>query len=165
MKEGDDMGIYLNPGNGRFEMAVNSEIYVDKTGLIKETNKVINTEQRFVCVSRPRRFGKSIAANMLVAYYDKSCSSAEMFAHYKISDSEYYKKHLNKYNVIALNMQDFLGLEPAMREMTAYLQKKVIQELRKNYPDIIDDDEKFLSVALRQIYSETRESFCIKYVL
>ena len=66
-----NMGVYLNPGNEKFAKAVQSEIYVDKTGLIEYTNQVINTVQRYVCVSRPRRFGKSMAANMLAAYYDK----------------------------------------------------------------------------------------------
>ena len=73
------MGIYLNPGNDEYKKAVNSEIYVDKTGLIAFTNRILNTEQRNICVSRPRRFGKSMAANMLVAYYDKSCDSKELF--------------------------------------------------------------------------------------
>ncbi len=62
------MGIYLNPDNIDFKEALNSEIYVDKTGLIALTNKVIRTEQKYVCVSRPRRFGKSVTANMLTAY-------------------------------------------------------------------------------------------------
>ena len=61
-------GIYVNPGNENFESAVNSEIYVDKTGLLKHINHMIGTEQRYVCVSRPRRFGKSMAADMLAAY-------------------------------------------------------------------------------------------------
>ena len=65
------MGIFVNPGNGAFQVAVNSEIYVDKTGLLTYTNKVMNTLQGYICNSRPRRFGKSIAANMLTAYYSR----------------------------------------------------------------------------------------------
>ena len=155
------MGSYLNPGNERFEMAINSEIYVDKTELIAETNKVINTEQRFVCVSRPRRFGKSMAANMLVAYYDKSCDSKKMFAPYKISNNKDYKEYLNKYNVIAINMQDFLSLKPVINEMVMYLQKKIIKELQKKYVEIMYEDETFLSIALKEIYSNTKDQFII----
>lgn len=81
------MGSYLNPGNGNFSRAVNSEIYVDKTGLIEYTNKVLNTMECNICVSRPRRFGKSMAANMLVAYYSRGCDSKELFAQFKISQS------------------------------------------------------------------------------
>ena len=103
------MGVYLNPGNDGFKMALNSKIYVDKSGLISYTNSVLKTEQRFVCVSRPRRFGKSMAANMLTAYYEKDIDSSEMFQGLSISQDEMFKKHLNKYNVIFLNIQTFLS--------------------------------------------------------
>ena len=74
------MGMYLNPGAGLFRMALNSEIYVDKSDMIAVLNRMVNTEQRFVCVSRPRRFGKSLTANMLAAYYDGSEDGALYFA-------------------------------------------------------------------------------------
>ena len=61
------MGLYLNPGNDGFFESVSSEIYIDKTGLIRYTNRVFRTRQKFICVSRPRRFGKSMAAEMLAA--------------------------------------------------------------------------------------------------
>lgn len=74
------MGLFLNPDNRAFQTAIDSEIYVDKTGLIEFTNKVLGTQQAFICNSRPRRFGKSITANMLAAYYSKGCDSQELFA-------------------------------------------------------------------------------------
>ena len=74
------MGVYLNPKNSGFKRAIASEIYVDKTGLIEYTNKVLGTEQGYLCVSRPRRFGKSMAANMLCAYYSCGCDSESLFA-------------------------------------------------------------------------------------
>lgn len=77
------MGRYLNPGMESFEKSVNSEIYVDKTGLVGYTNRVMNTVQGYVCVSRPRRFGKSMAANMLTAYYSRGCDSREIFPNLK----------------------------------------------------------------------------------
>lgn len=73
------MGSYLNPGNKGFQESLNSEIYVDKTGLIENVNAVLNTRQKFICVSRPRRFGKSMAANMLTAYYSRGCDSRNCF--------------------------------------------------------------------------------------
>lgn len=153
------MGIYLNPGNGKFKITTNSKIYVDKTELIKETNQVINTEQRFVCVSRPRRFGKSIAANMLVAYYDRSCDSAELFANYKISKKEEYQKHLNQYNVIALNMQTYLSRAKNIKNMLAYFQSGVIEELKEMFPNVVLKENIFLGEALEKIYSKTGEQF------
>lgn len=88
------MGIYLNPKNDGFMQAVCSEIYVDKTGLIAYTNRYLNTEQRFICVSRPRRFGKSMALSMLTAYYSRGCDSKELFAGRKIENDPDFEKHL-----------------------------------------------------------------------
>ena len=98
------MGIYLNPGNDLFEMSVNSEIYIDKTMMIEITNSVLRTDERHICISRPRRFGKSMAANMLTAYYSRGCDSEEMFAELAIRQSENFQKHLNKYDVIYLDV-------------------------------------------------------------
>ena len=89
------MGIYLNPGNKGFQESVCSEIYVDKSGLIKYTNKYLNTKQKFVCVSRPRRFGKSMALEMLAAYYGCGCDSRGLFAGLKIENDPTFLKSLN----------------------------------------------------------------------
>lgn len=94
------MGIYLNPGNEGFCKIVNSEIYIDKTGLLNYTNKVINTMQAYLCVSRPRRFGKSMAISMLTAYYSCECDSKELFSSFEIAKSKSFEKYLNKYNTI-----------------------------------------------------------------
>ena len=93
------MGRYLNQGTDSFEKSVNSEIYVDKTGLIKYTNRVMNTLQGYVCVSRPRRFGKSTAANMLTAYYCRGCDSRDIFSKFEISKSSDFETYRNKYNI------------------------------------------------------------------
>lgn len=153
------MGIYLNPGNDMFQETVNGEIYVDKTELIACTNQYIKTPQKFICISRPRRFGKSMAAYMLAAYYGKDCDSSELFAPYKIAKTEEYQKHLNKYNVIMLNIQDFLSVTNSVDEMLLFLQKRVIKEVKREYPNIIDEDESVLSFVLEDLYSETKESF------
>ena len=97
------MGSYLNPGNKGFQESLNSEIYVDKTGLIEKTNEVLDTRQKFLCVSRPRRFGKSMAADMLAAYYERGEDSAELFGTLKISKVESYEKNRNQYDIIKVN--------------------------------------------------------------
>ena len=101
------MGFYLNPDNKGFWKAVRSKIYVDKTGLIACTNELINTEQQYLCVSRPRRFGKSMALKMLAAYYSRGCDSAALFQGLKIENADTFQEHLNQYDVIFLNMQQF----------------------------------------------------------
>lgn len=94
------MGIYLNPGNRGFQMSLNSKIYIDKSKLISYTNSVIDTAQRFVCVSRPRRFGKSVTAEMLAAYYGKWVGSSRQFCNLPIAEDSAYQTHLNRYDVI-----------------------------------------------------------------
>ena len=100
------MGIYLNPDSSKFEEAVNSDIYVDKTGLLTYTNSVLHTMQKYICISRPRRFGKSTAANMLTAYYSRGCDAEQIFSQFEIAKDSGFKKYLNKYNTISVNMQD-----------------------------------------------------------
>ena len=113
------MGIYLNPGNKGFWQSVRSEIYMDKTGLIIQTNRYLNTEQQYICVSRPRRFGKSMALKMLAAYYSRGCDSADLFSGFQIEKDESFREHLNRYDVIFLNMQQFL-IRATDRDVTGY---------------------------------------------
>ncbi|MDR0875897.1 MAG: AAA family ATPase, partial [Clostridiales Family XIII bacterium] len=103
------MGIFLNPSNSKFQEALNSEIHVDKSGMLAYINSVIRTEQKYLCISRPRRFGKSMAANMMISYYAAGNDSRELFAGLEISGDASFEEHLNKYNVIFLNMQNFLS--------------------------------------------------------
>ncbi len=105
------MGIYVNPGNTAFEMSRYSNIYVDKTMLISITNNLYRSEQRFLCVSRPRRFGKSMAANMLSSYYSRGCDSSALFSGLKIDNDVSFKTHLNQPHVIRLDIQRFLESE------------------------------------------------------
>ena len=102
------MGIYLNPGNSGFEQICRGE-YVDKTGLIKLVNQRIDGPDNLLCISRPRRFGKSYAAKMLAAYYDCSCDSHELFDNKMISHSKSYSAYLNQYNVIYLEITSFVS--------------------------------------------------------
>ena len=111
------MGVYLNPSNEKFQRSLNSKIYVDKSGLISYTNGVIRTNQQYLCVSRPRRFGKSMALEMLAAYYGRGCDSRNQFLGLKIARDAGFEEHLNQYNVICLNMQEFLSNSGSVEEM------------------------------------------------
>ena len=99
------MAIFLNPDNANFNEAVHSKIYVDKTGLIEYTNSVLSTTAKFICNSRPRRFGKSMTADMLCAYYSKGCDSRELFQPYTISSCSTFEKYINQYDVIHIDVQ------------------------------------------------------------
>ncbi|MDE7211165.1 MAG: AAA family ATPase, partial [Lachnospiraceae bacterium] len=151
------MGIYLNPGNHGFRESLRSEIYIDKTGLAACTNKLLKTEQKFICISRPRRFGKSMALKMLAAYYSRGCDSRELFRGLKIEGAQTFQEHLNQYDVLYLDMQHFL-IRAREQKMTEYLEQKVLGELREEYGELFSE-EKILSVALEQIFARTGKMF------
>ena len=130
------MGSYLNPGSKGFQESLNSEIYMDKTGLIEKTNAVLNTRQKFLCVSRPRRFGKSMAADMLTAYDSKGCDSREVFSGLEITEDETFDRYLNKYDTVFLNVQEFLSRSSDVKELIARIKQRVIRELTRQYPDV-----------------------------
>ena len=129
------MGSYLNPGNFSFRGSLRSKIYVDKSKLIAKTNEVLCTEQKYICVSRPRRFGKSMAANMLAAYYDRSENTEDLFQNLAISREKSYEENLNQYDVIKINMQEFLSVAGSMEEMLKTLQSRLLSELKRKYPN------------------------------
>ena len=129
------MGGYLNPGSDLFEMALRSQIFVDKSGLIEKTNRCVRTLQRYICVSRPRRFGKSMGVDMLAAYYDRSVDTKELFQELKISSTKEYEKHLNQYDVLKINMQEFLSATENIDQMLMerHLNKKARRSSHKNH--------------------------------
>lgn len=129
------MGRFVNTDNSAFQMSLNSEIYVDKSGLIEYTNRVLNTNQAFICNSRPRRFGKSVTADMLVAYYSKGCNSEELFDRLEISKSSSYKDNLNKYDVIHFDVQWCMMDAGSPDKTVSYINEQIIDELKENYPE------------------------------
>ncbi len=152
------MGTYLNPTAKRFQDSLNSEIYVDKTGLIARTNALINTEQKFLCVSRPRRFGKSMAANMLAAYYGHN-NTDNLFASLKIAQEASYRVHLNRYDVIRINMQEFLSASHDVDDMLKNLQKRLLMDMKRTYPEIVEGDQ--LIWVMTDIFTATDRPFVI----
>lgn len=162
------MGIYVNSGNEGFKSALNSQIYIDKTGMLEYTNRVLNTESRYICVSRPRRFGKSITAQMLVAYYDKTCDSKEMFRNFEIAKSPDFEKHLNQYNVIHVDVNDFLHRtdfetkQPVTAmQAIALFQSNIIEELKAIFPDSVIEMDVDLPTTLAKIHADTGTQFII----
>ena len=155
------MGTYLNPDNSKFQESINSDIYVDKTGLITYTNSVIHTQQKCVCVSRPRRFGKSMAANMLAAYYSRGCDSKSLFQTFKIAESDAFETYLNRYDTVFLNIQEFLSQSSDIDEMLSLIRKSVLWELLNEYPDFRYFDSSNLTRTMQDIYQQTKCPFVV----
>ena len=155
------MGRFVNPDNSAFQVALNSKIYIDKTGLIEYTNSVLDTSDAYICNSRPRRFGKSYTANMLAAYYSKGCNSEEMFSGLDISRKSDFKTHLNQYDVIHIDIQWFLANCYNSNKIVSFLSDSVISELRDIYPDILPLGELSLPDSLSRIKDKTGQKFII----
>lgn len=155
------MGTFLNRGNKSFESARKSQIYIDKTGLLEYTNSVLDTEQRYICFSRPRRFGKSIAAGMLTAYYGKGCDSRPLFEDLKIAKSADFEEHLNQYDVIHLDIAYLAVQNKSSLETVSYIQKCVIEELKEAYPEILSEEDQMLPFSLSKIHRATGAKFII----
>lgn len=155
------MGSYLNPSNKGFYESLESQIYVDKTMLIAQINAVVNTKQKFVCVSRPRRFGKSMAADMLSAYYGCGEDTSVLFDKLKIAFDESYKKHLNKYDVIKINMQAFLSATDSVESMLKRLKKYITFDLLDAYENVRFRDEDDFIQSMMDVFAATKRPFII----
>ena len=152
------MGAYLNPGKERFKRAVENEIYVDKSGIIALINRTICNSEGYICMTRPRRFGKTITANMLAAYYDNSCDAHDLFDGLEIAKCPSYEKHLNQYNVFQIDVQgmlDTVGKDDFERKF----ELKLIHDVHEKWPDLVSNDETDLFTALFSVYKKTHALF------
>ena len=152
------MGIYINKGNAEFRDIVTHD-YVDKTCLIPIVNATLNSEKRYSCVTRCRRFGKSMAAKMLCAYYDKSCDSRELFRGLKAEKDKSFETYLNKYYVIWVDMTDFTTRFRKEKEIVKIIQNKIINDILAEFPQIGRQDDDDLMEILYRISESTGERF------
>ena len=152
------MGIYFNPTNESFTKDRNYEIYVDKTELIAYLNKVLGTPRNCIAVSHARRFGKSHAAGMIDAYYSLGCDSSNLFDNTKIAANADYKKYMNKYNVIHLDVSSFW--DDFKDNLVEKIKEYIIDDFKKSFNDEIDYSKKF-SVILMSVYQKTTIPFVI----
>ena len=150
------MGAYINIGNVGFKRARNME-YIDKSGLIAVVNNTLNSEFAFTCVSRCRRFGKSMAAKMLCAYYDKSCDSRSLFEDLEIAKNPSFEEHLNKYPVIYLDITNFITR--FKDDIVQHMQDELKSDILKAYPQAEYQEKDDLMQVLININQQTGERF------
>lgn len=155
------MGRFVNPDNSAFQNAVNGEIYIDKSGLIELTNRFLGTPQEFICNTRPRRFGKSMAANMLAAYYSKGCDSREFFKGLQIEKNASYEKYLNKFDVIHFDVQWCFKEAGSAEKTVSFITQTILAELRAIYGAVIPENVDKVSGALSYISAATGNKFVI----
>lgn len=163
------MGTYLNSGNRDFQISKDTKIFVDKTDMIRYLNSVVNTRQRYVSVSRPRRFGKTMAAEMICAYYDRTAESTDLFSQSKLANSQCkdaffdqgaWDRYLGTFDVIHLVMTDFIKTERAVTESLAIICKRLLLELSETYPNVSYDSSD-LFYSMDRFYRSTGVPFVL----
>ena len=152
------MGVYFNPSNESFTSDKNSKIYVDKTGLLEYLNGILGTNSRCIALSHARRFGKSHAAGMIDAYYSLGCDSTKLFEDTKIAESSDFKKYMNQYNVIHLDISSFWDFykDNIVEKIVEYIYK----DFKKSFGDELDYQDN-ISYVLMEIYQKTNNPFVI----
>ena len=152
------MGTYVNPGTERFRISRNSRFYVDKSMIISLLNDKVESDDRFLCVSRPRRFGKTMAANMIAAYYSKGCDSHEIFSDLKISKDPTFEENINRYTVIKLDING-AATGKGDKTIVQYYNENVVPELMKAYPNVGLSSDMSIAKALVSIHESTGDKF------
>ena len=152
------MGTYINKGNNAFRDIVTHE-YVDKTSLIPLINATLNSENRYSCVTRCRRFGKSMAAKMLCAYYDKSCDSRELFVGLRAEKDQSFETYLNKYSVLYLDVTSFTARPELRTNIVRNIQNEMCSELKKSFLGVDYSETTDLMGVLSAIHNATGEKF------
>ena len=174
------MGFYINAGNENLKMALNSQIFVDKSLVLQKLCSLLNTQQRFICVSRPRRFGKTTGRDLMVAYFSKGCDSLDMFSNLKIANPPAEKKkrgtkntarkpeekfdfreNLNKFNVIAVDLGAAYNTVENRKDVLKYLRKEFLEDFRKEFPSIEFSDEDSIAKMIQRVYTKTKEQFIV----
>ena len=150
--------MYINKGNNDFRNIVAHE-YVDKSSLIPLVNAMLNSENRYSCVTRCRRFGKSMAAKMLCAYYDRSCDSRELFRGLEAERDASFGTYLNKYYVISIDMTDFTTKYRGEKNIVKLIQQEIMDEVLDVFPEIKVKERDDLMDILYRISDSTGERF------
>ena len=154
------MGVYLNPGNNLFKEALNGQIYVDKTEMVANVNALVNTPHKYLCVSRPRRFGKSMAAAMLCAYYGMADGNRELFEKLKLAQCPEWDRYLGKFDVIRLVMTNFVDRTTPMVKVIGRMSMRILDELHETYPGVRYDEDDFV-YSLSKFYRASGRQFVV----
>ena len=155
------MGIYVNPGNENLKEALRSEIFIDKSLFISKISKFLNTQQKFICVSRPRRFGKTRIGSLMKAYFSKGCDSREIFSRLKIANDPCFEENLNKFNVLSIDMGFFYNNVRNKEEVLEQLAEKLREDFSEEFSDIEFSEKDSIADLIMKVYKRTNTQFVI----
>ena len=155
------MGTYVNPSSDSLQMDMNGDFYVDKSLIFTVLNKKFKSPDRFMCVSRPRRFGKTMVGNLISAFYSRGCDSRPIFENLKIAGKQNWDERLNKMNVIQFDINAFYGRFKKKGDVIANMTSVIVREMIKEFPDVHIEPDEELSQAIIDVYGETNVPFVL----
>ena len=155
------MGIYINPGNENLKRDLNSEIFVDKSLILQKFCRLLNTDQSYICVSRPRRFGKTRINKMMTAYFSKGCDSLALFENLKIAKEDCFKENLNKFNTLTIDLGAFYSTSRDKKDILKNLREYLLEDFRNEFPDIEFSENDPIPRMIQRIYTKTGTKFVI----
>ena len=156
------MGAFLNPNYDSFIDDLNNDVYVDKSMIIDKLNDLMDkSDKKYICVSRPRRFGKTMATNLISAFYSKGCDSRSLFSNLKIAKTPNWDKNLNKFNVIKIDVQGILSNIEKPKNLVKIINNNVNEELIEAFPNSKIKKNDYLGMSLAKVYKTTGERFII----
>lgn len=155
------MGIYINPSNENLKEALNSEIFIDKSLILKKFCGLMNTKQKFICVSRPRRFGKTSVRDLMAAYFSKGCDSKGLFSNLKIASELSFKENLNNFNVVTIDLGAFYSMAQDKKDILKNLEEYLFYDFQKEFPDIKFAENDSVARMIQKVYDYTKEQFII----
>ena len=153
------MSLYLNKNNDKFKEYKSARIFIDKSNLIKECNSLFGTSDKYMCITRPRRFGKTMALSMLNAYYSKGCDSQSLFDKLNIAKDSSYLEHLNKHNVIWIDMASLYTDIRDKNDFFKELETNLLDDLNEAFPNVLKEMDNTISKAIIRINSKLNERF------
>ena len=153
------MSLYLNKNNDKFKEYKSARIFIDKSNLIKECNSLFGTSDKYMCITRPRRFGKTMALSMLNAYYSKGCDSQSLFDKLNIASDSSYLEHLNKHNVIWIDMASLYTDIRDKNDFLKELETNLLDDLNEAFPNVLKEMDNTISKAIIRINSKLNERF------
>lgn len=157
------MGIYLNSKTAYtlYKSEAEKPYFVDKSRMLKELFPLVETGNNHICITRPRRFGKTVAANMIAAFFSKACNAGDIFDSLQIAQSKEYEKYRNQFSVIHISFNELGGRCSSYDEYIERIEKRLIRDLKKEYPETDIEDTDSAADALLELYAERRCQICV----
>ena len=137
------MGFYLNSraAYSLYKNEVEQPYFVDKSAMLKELFPFVQTGNKHICVTRPRRFGKTIMANMIASFFSKACDVRDIFDRLAIAEDEEYEIYRNKYHVIQISFNDVPRNCSSYNQYIDRIEKRLLKDLQMEYPEVEFDSE------------------------